>query len=64
MVNAASPKTYPFTLRISFEERRLLQKAAQQSRRSQADIVRIGLDPVIETLRSGTTPTESMSHSD
>ena len=52
---SGNPRTYPFTIRISFEERGLLQRAARAARDSQANVARIGLEPLFESLRVAKT---------
>ena len=45
-----SPRRFPFTLRITAEERRALMLASRQRRTSKADILRDGLDPLFNRL--------------
>ena len=45
-----NPRTWPFTIRVTLEERRLLAKAAVAEKTSRAGILRQGLDPVIARL--------------
>lgn len=45
------PRTCPFTLRITFEERRLLRLASERRKVSQAEVIRLGLDPILQGLR-------------
>lgn len=54
VANNPHPRRYPFSMRISFEERNLLKQAALAVGCSDAEIARIGLGPLFERLRSET----------
>ena len=48
--NRAESRMYPFTIRISFQERLLLIAAARKRETDQAKIARLGLDPLFSRL--------------
>jgi hypothetical protein len=50
MIRATQPRTYPFTMRITFQERTLIQELARKRGLSKAEVVRLGLN----TLRVST----------
>ncbi len=49
---AGTSRNWPFCLRISFQERCILQKAARRRGQSYAEIVRTALDPLIRKLET------------
>ncbi len=54
-VTNRNPRCYPFSMRISFEERSLLKRAALALDCSEAEVARIGLGPLFDKLRSETS---------
>ena len=49
-LKSVESRMYPFTIRISFQERLLLMAAARKRETDQAKIARLGLDPLFSRL--------------
>jgi hypothetical protein len=51
MKTDSNGRNWPFTMRVTIEERRLLREAAKRLRkRSQAEVARLALDPLFARL--------------